>query len=351
MKKHILCFSAFIFFIGCATGKDRIKAVSPATEVVEAEGMAPIVNNDIAGAKKTSLDEAMKNALGLVVGVYVSQEALVSRAVLLEDNIMARTEGYIERYSVLKEARENDFYKVRIKALVRKEDLSAKLKALELEKKKLGNPTVRLAIDETVDGQPSATRSSENELKKKLTDEGFVVSDSTSTDLLISGKAESSHNPGTQAYGFISYRAVLALTVTQPDTAKVIATAQETTGGVDVTKEAAAATALVNAARKAGKTLPENINNYLNQRSVIQLSIDNIENINRLNDVVKSVRSLIEVRDCRVRDFSGGRALVDLDMKQGNSLELARRLEQLSSVKIKVNRAKAYDIQAELLKQ
>ena len=91
-------------FLGCATTPaSRIVATAPNTEAVEAEGRPRSSRGDAAGARKTALDEAMKSALGLVVGVYVSQEALVSKSMLIEDNIMSQTGGYIERYAVLKE--------------------------------------------------------------------------------------------------------------------------------------------------------------------------------------------------------------------------------------------------------
>jgi hypothetical protein len=349
MKRQILLLSLFLVG-GCAAGNNRIKAVSPNTEVVEAEGMAPIVNNDVTGAKKTSLEDAMKNALGLVIGVYVSQEALVSKAMLLEDNIMAQTEGYIERYSVLRESQENGFYKTRIKALVRKEDLSAKLNALALESKKAGNLTVKFAIEETVDGKPSAVRSAENVLKKRFVDDGFIVSGSSDADIVINGKADSNFTTDAGMGGFISYRAVLSLAAARSGSSDAIAVAQETTGGIDVTKESAANASLVNGAKKAAGELSDGILKFVQERSVVQLTITNVDNLNRLNDVVRSVRSLIEVRDCRVRTYSGEHALVDLDMKKGNSSEIARRLEQLTSVKLKVNQTKTYDIQAELLK-
>ena len=96
-----LCL-AVAFFAACSSAKYQIKATAPDTEVVEAEGSAPVINGDLAGSKKTSLHEAMKSALGLVIGVYVSQESLVSKAILIEDNITSQTEGYIEKYDVLK---------------------------------------------------------------------------------------------------------------------------------------------------------------------------------------------------------------------------------------------------------
>ncbi|HAX61248.1 MAG TPA: hypothetical protein DCX95_01630 [Elusimicrobia bacterium] len=355
MKKYVslllpfaICYLLFAAFSGCASTKHKIKATSPNTEVVEAEGMSPIINNDITGAKKTSLHEAMKNALGLVIGVYVSQEALVSKAILIEDNITSQTEGYIEKYDVLKEWRDGEFYKTKIKALVRKEDLSAKLKALELEPKKLGNPVVALKIDEFIDGQLSETKYADSELKNKFIEAGFTVSDSAISDIIVEGIADSNFNTDAGLGGMISYRATVSVKVMKTGSSDVIVTDEKTFGGVDVTKSAAAKSSIINCAKKIGEDMPQTVLKFLRERSVVRLTVSNIPNMNKLNDFTKSVRALVEVRDCRVRNFSDGVASLDLDLKKGTATDIAKRLEQNTNFNIKITKTGVYDISAEL---
>jgi len=345
----VLCFILSVF-TGCSTTKSQIKATSPDTEVVEAEGDAPIINSDITGAKKTSLHEAMKNALGLVIGVYVSQESLVSKAMLIEDNITSQTEGYIEKYDVLKEWREGDFYKTRIKALVRKEDLSAKLKALELEPKKLGNPLVKFSMTEKIDGSASSTKYAEGELKNAFMEQGFAVSDSEVSDIIIEGVAEANFNTEAGLGGMYSYRASCSLKATKTDSKDAIANSMEIAGGVDVTKDAAAKASIVNAAKRSGPNLAKTVLKYLKERSTVQLTVSDIENINRLNDFTRSLRAMIEIRDCWVRNYSDKNAVIDLDLKKGTASEIARRLEQNTNFPIKIKKVGAYAIDAEIMK-
>ena len=335
---------------GCASGRTKIKAVSPNTEVVEAEGMAPVIGSDHAGARKTALHEAMKNALGMVVGVYVSQEALVSKAMLIEDNISSQTEGYIERYDVLKEWRDGEFSKVRIKALVRKEDLAAKLNALELEPKRLGNPAVKIEIRETVDGNASPGAWVESEIKRAFTDQGFQVSESTATDILVTGSAESFYNPDAKIGELVSYHASLSLKAIKVGSLDVIATASESMGGVDISREAAAKAALSNCAKRASRALPQSVTTYLRERSTMQLTVGNVEDVKMLSDFVRAVRAFTEVKDCRVRNYSGNIALVDTDVRHGTSMDLARRLEQMSTFRVKIRKTATYGVEAELVK-
>lgn len=338
------------FLLGCATAGSRIKATAPNTEAVEADGTAPVVNGDLKGAKDAALNDAMKNALGLVVGVYVSQEALVSKSMLIEDNILSQTGGYIERYAVLGEKQENGFYNVRIKALVRKEDLAAKIEAMAFEPAKFGNPLVRIALDEFVDGQPAAGSAAAGELKSAFTAAGFTVSDDGAPDILVTGKAESGFNTDRGLAGLVSYRATLTLSASQPGTGHEIASLNETVGGIDANREAAGHAALANAGRRAGNDLPDKVLRYLKERSAIRLTVTDVENMNRLSDVTRAVRALVEVRDCRVRSFSGSVAAFDLDLARGSSSDVAKRLEQLDSVKLKVTETRAYDIRAGLVK-
>jgi hypothetical protein len=334
-------------FSGCGSSRTQIKATSPNTEVVEAEGAAPVIDGDIVGAKKASLHDAMKTALGLVIGVYVSQESLVTKAVLIEDNISSQSEGYIEKYDVLKEWQEGDFYKTRITALVRKEDLSAKLKALELEPKKLGNPVVRITLDEFVDGKQSDAGFAAGELKSRLNARGFLVSDSESSDLQITGRADANFNTAAGLGGLVSYRASVSAKAVKTESKDVVASVMEAAGGVDVTRETAAKVSLVNCARKAALDVADGVVKYLKERSTVQLTLLNVPNINRLNDFNRSLRAMIEVRDCFVRNYAGGTAVLNLDMKKGGAQDVARHLETNSGFKLKIKKVGVYEIEAE----
>ncbi|MBN1824137.1 MAG: hypothetical protein JW803_07455 [Endomicrobiales bacterium] len=350
MKKILPVLLLLPFILSCASApkKPKMKATSPDTEVVEAEGMAPIINGDVTAAKKTSLHEALKNALGLVIGVYVSQEALVSKAMLIEDNITSQTEGYIERYDVLREWQEGDFYKTRVKALVRKEDLSAKIKALDLEPKKLGNPVVSFNVPEYIDGSQSETTYAVDEMKKKFIEQGFVVSDDKSAcDILVTGRADANYNTDQGLGGMVSYRGTVSIKVIKPETQDVITTAKDTLGGADVSKPAAAATALSRAGLKTVADVPREVLKFLKERATVQLILYNIENMNKLNDITRSIRALIEVRDCRVRDYTEETAKIDLDLKKGTAQDVAKRIEKLSTP-LKVLKTTLYSIEAEV---
>src|SRR5688500_12605550 len=88
----------------CAGRKSHLKLdKTDQGEVVEAEGFAPYDPKDLINTKRGSLVDAQKNAVEKAVGVFVSGRTMVEKAVAIENNILARTDGYIKKYDVVSE--------------------------------------------------------------------------------------------------------------------------------------------------------------------------------------------------------------------------------------------------------
>lgn len=350
MKNISRILSALLLLsaVGCAGS--RKSAINPAyeTEVVEAEGMAPVVDGDKEAAKKTSLSEAMKSALGLVVGVYVSQDALVAKSVLIDESITSQTEGYIEKYEVLKERLDGEFYKTRIRAHVRKEDLAAKLRNLESEPEKLGNPVIGFDIKEVSDSKPLQTTYAETELKARFVDAGFLTGDKETSDILIKGEAETSFNTREGLGGFTSYRAGISLAAVKKGSLDALAAVQESAGGIDLNDTAAARASIINATKKAAVPLKERMLKSLREKSIVRLNLANVATMNDLSDFIKVLRNIPMVRDSWVRGYTGGLATLDVGMRKGSASDLSQLLMKNVKKPVKINRTSAYDLDAEL---
>lgn len=340
--------SLFIIFSGCSSTKPSIKTGIHEVEVVESEGMGPIVEGNIEGAKKTSLHEAMRNALGLVVGVYVSQDALVSKAILIDENITSQTEGYIEKYEVLKEYRDGDFYKTRIRAHVRKEDLSAKLRNLETEPQRLGNPLIGFDIKESIDSKPTGTNYAELELKNKFVESGWTVSEKERANILIQGEVQSNFNTREGLGGFISYSATISLNAVKVDTGETIATAQKAEGGIYTNEHAASRAAIIRSAEKISEDLKDKILKYLKEKTLVHLTLSNVDSMNKLSEFIKSVRNIPLVRDCWLRDFSNGTAVMDIRIRKGNATNLSELLSKNTKFPLKILNTGTYKLEAQL---
>lgn len=345
---RLLMAAALLAAAGCSG--TRKSAINPAyeTEVVEAEGMAPVMDGNAEAAKKAALGEAMKSALGLVVGVYVSQEALVSKSVLIDESITSQSEGYIEKYETLKEWRDGDFYKVRIRAHVRKEDLSAKLRNLESEPQKLGNPVIGFDIKEAADGKAQQTDYAALELRNRFSEAGFITGEKDKADILITGEAQTAFNTREGLGGFVSYRAGLSVSAVKQGSGETLASVQEAAGGIDLNETAAARASIINSAKKAADQLKEKVLKALRERSIVRLNLANVKSMNDLSEFTKLLRNIPAVRASWVRGYSGSVAVLDVAMHRGGAADLSQLLMKNGKLKIKVNRTSSYDLDAEL---
>ncbi|MCK5583651.1 MAG: hypothetical protein KAI33_07675, partial [Elusimicrobiales bacterium] len=292
-----------------------------------------------------SLHEAMKNALALVVGVYVSQEALVSKAILIDDSITSQTEGYIEKYEIIKEWKDGDFYKTRIKAHVRREDLSAKLKNFENEPSKLGNPVIAFFIEETVDGKPMESHYCELEIKNTFAEAGFAVSDKQEGDILISGTASSDFNTQEGLGGFTSYRAALSAKAVKTGSEEVLLTVQSSAGGIDLSKKGAARAALINASKKIALEIKDGVLKALRKKTLIKITVENAETMNKLSEFIKALRNIPTVRDCWLRTFNGGKnAVLDVNLRRSNAADFSQILGKNKRFKVEIINSTSYSL-------
>ena len=348
MLKSVSMFLALtlaVFAISCTSSRKSLKNYDYDIEIVEAKGMAPIIDNNISAAKKTSLHEAMKGALALVVGVYVSQEALVSKAILIDDSITSQTEGYIEKYEIIKEWKDGAFYKTRIKAHVRREDLSAKLENFENEPAKLGNPAIAFLIKESVDGKLMESRYCELEIKNIFAEAGFAVSDTQDGDILISGEGSSDFNTQEGLGGFTSYRAALSVKAVKKGSDEVLLTVQSSAGGIDLSKKGAARAALINASKKIAVEVKDGVLTALRKKTLIKITIENAESMNKLSEFIKALRNIPTVRDCWLRSFNGGRnAVLDVNLRRSNAAAFSQIIGKNKRFEVEIISSTSYSL-------
>ncbi|MDQ7771932.1 MAG: flagellar assembly protein T N-terminal domain-containing protein [Elusimicrobiales bacterium] len=343
---RLLALPAALLVCGC--GGARKSALNPAYEVekVEAEGSAPVVDGADA-ARKAALGDALRNALALVVGVYVSQESMVSQAVLIDETITSQTEGYIEKYETLKEWRDGDFFKVRVLAHVRKEDLTLKLRDLEPEPVKLGNPVICFAVAETVDGARTEASAAATELKSVFAGAGFLTGEGENCDITIKGSADSAFNTREGLGGFVSYRATLSLSADKAG-GGALAAVQDAAGGIDLNDSAAARAAVINAVKKAGPDLKDRLLKALKEKSVVRLSLSGVKDMNHLSDYMKSLKNIPAIRGSWLRNYSGSSAHIDVGLRKGGAQELSALLQKNQKFPLKIVRSGAYDIEGAL---
>jgi hypothetical protein len=362
----------FLLLLGACASSGSKKKGKVKVEVVEAEGVAPI-SGDAGQDRNNAISDAQKRAVESVVGVYVSAESLVSKAKLVEDNITSQTEGFIEKYKVLAEKKDDTFYRVYIKAWVRSGDLSRKVEAMDLNPEKYGNPLMSFWIEEKIDSKDQGTKVVELELMKAFIDAGFVVSDhkpqeyynsrasllsdnpqnleKLKADIVILGDAQSTFNTDQGLGGLVSYRASVSFKILMTATREIITTENDMASGVDINRDNSAKKALQNVAEKTSKGLPDEVLKYLKERAFMSLVIKNVADISQLKRLSRSIRVFPTVKDAWVKKYSEKMAVVSLVLKRGTLDEVAKMLELNDNFEIRVENVGKYSIEAQIVSE
>lgn len=88
------------------------------TQTVKVEGVAAVINDDIATARDRALDDAKRKSVEQVAGTQVSAQSITENFQLVEDKIYAQASGFVKTYKIIAEYKEEGVYHVKIEATV-----------------------------------------------------------------------------------------------------------------------------------------------------------------------------------------------------------------------------------------
>jgi len=112
---------------------------------VTVDGVGAIIEGHIPNARDRAIDDALRKAVEQASGVVVSSESVQENFQLVEDKILSRAKGYVKKYEIVKEQREEDIYRVSIQAQVAMEILAQDLCNLLARR---GMPRVAVVVAE-----------------------------------------------------------------------------------------------------------------------------------------------------------------------------------------------------------
>jgi len=164
-----------------------VSAWAAADEVV-ASGYGP--------SQREALTAAQRNAVEQGVGVLVDSQSLSENLMLVEDNIYAKSRGYIKNYMVISEKKSADGnWEVTIEAEVSTEQIKDSLDALGILRDKLGNPRIKVIYDanktesSAINNSPIISEAYEG-IVEHLAEMEFPVVDNKSLELVLKKEAE-----------------------------------------------------------------------------------------------------------------------------------------------------------------
>lgn len=358
-----------LMLVGLGIGLPAADPVLAQSQTVTAEGIAGIQGGDKGIARDNALKAAQRQAVEQAVGTMIASETAVENFQVLKDSIYSKSQGYIQKFNIVKEGAQNDLYSVTISATVSTGDIKNDLSALGLLMARVGKPRILFMIAEqnigqeiyvfwwgwwgkggqSFTGQTVDMATSETILKEEFLNKGFNVvdisvvtgkfdisnayrmADLTDTgareigrkmgaEVIVKGKVLAKPGPKSAGSEVGSYLADITVSAIRVDNGQVLASARDSAPARHISQHVGGNQAIENASRKVADKLIEQItakwSGEVSGGQLVQVTIRGLAGMKDLVKVkdflqtqVRGVQSVIQ------RSFEGGVAVLELDAK------------------------------------
>lgn len=349
-----------------------------ATQTVIAKGVATVFGEDKGLARDQAINDALRKAVEQTLGTFVQASTLVQNSMVIEDNILAWSDGYVRSHRIVSEGMADaSTYEVTIEAVVELANLKNDWEAVQNLLNRMGNPRMMFMIEEQNIGQSTNQFNylsvdmniTETTLLDKFIQNGFECVDPATVrqnlkqeqaaailqgdtqlaatlakklgaEVVVTGKAFAKVATGINLGGMKSCQANVTARVIRADVATIIATASqhaayphidEVTGGTEAIKKATnkLADELIAKIAQAWK-------DEFYKATTVKLIVNGINSFDQLNSFQSTLKFYIRgIKDIYTREVSGSIAELDVKMT-GNANQLARELERKNLDKFKV---------------
>ncbi len=346
-------------------------------KTVTAEGVAVIRDGNLASARDSAVNDALRKAVEQAVGTMVSARTIAENYTVLSDRVYSKTSGYVKNYQVVSENQDGRLYRVRVKADVAGTDIEKDLSALGLLMARKNMPRVMIMVAEQNVGQvryvywwnrTMTTRTdmtiTENILMQKLAEKGFNVVDHNvadktvglsdayriadlsdraaqkigrlyGADVVIYGKALARLRGSVLGTSMRSAMANISLRAVNTDNGSVIASATASAPGAHPDEVTAGINALKAAAGQAADDLIGRIvdrwSSDVSNAGLIQVTVSGGITYDRLVSLKDAVRGQVTgVKNIYQRTFDGRQAVLDIEFAGGSAQQFADSLSRIS---------------------
>lgn len=324
---------------------------------VQSTGMGVIVAGDAAKARDDAVKDAQRKSVEQAMGTMISAQSVVENAMLIEDRIYSKTQGYIQSYNIVSEGESSSLpnvYEVTIQATVSAGELKDDLVALGILIGQKGNPRIMAIIDEmnlsdhhyVRDGYNLNT--AEQVIQEELRAKGFPFVDQQTAfrnmkasvqqaamqgdansaaalgrqagaEVIITGKAVSKKaDVAAPLGGMISIQANVNLRAIRADNADIIGTAAEHAAQVHIDEITGGVLAIQKATRSAVDNLADKIIKTWKQDIAsgmrVQVTFYNVRSFADLNDLKFVLQDYVRgIKSIDQRTFENGIAVFDVE--------------------------------------
>jgi len=373
--KNIVIFTLVILIIFSVAIESKAQQ---ATKVVTAKGVATIFGEDKALARDQAIDDALRKAVEQTLGTFVQASTLVQNNMVVEDNILAWSDGYVRSHRIISEGlADPSTYEVNIEAEVELANLKNDWESIQNLLIRMGNPRVMFMIEEQNIGQ-STNRFNYLSVDMNITETTFLdkfiqnrfecvdpatvrqnikqdqalavlqgdtklasaIAKKLDAEVIITGKAFAKVATGINLGGMKSCQANVTARVIKADVATIIATGSqhaayphidEVTGGTEAIK-------------KATNKLSDDLIAKITQKwkdefykaTTVKMIVHGVNSFDQIDNFKNTLKFLIRgIKDVYTRDIT--ESMAELDVKiTGNADQLARELKRKDLDKFQV---------------
>jgi len=336
------------------------------SRIIEADGAGVVINDDLALARDNAINDSLRKAVEQAVGTVISSETIVQNYEVINDRIYARSQGYVQNYTLLKENVSDSLYRVQVRATVALGTIKDDLRALGLLMARKGMPRIMVLMAEQNVGQARPSyfwqavdlSVSENVIQMNFLKDGFTFVDRATlegkiknitirgnemsnsaairlgkevdAELVIVGKAFAKYAGNIAGTTMKSLQSDVTARVIRTDNGVVIASAMEHGAAVHIDDITGGSEAIKKASEKLAENLKVQIIDKwqaeVSSTGLISLTVRHITSyadFMTLKGVLKSeVRG---VKNLYLRKMEAGIAKMDVEI-EGSAMTLADRL-------------------------
>jgi hypothetical protein len=338
-----------------------VQAASPDPQTVTVDGVAEVIPGKADMARDAAVADALRRAVGQVVGTMMESSILVQNYQLVTDKIYTQTKGYVKSYQIIDERQDGTLYKVTVKAAVDGENISTDLQALGLLYQRMNKPRMMVIMSERHAGAAVNDPAGETEIIRMLLKNGFKVVDQAQVrkvregdqlkqvlegntvaaqslgrqhgaEVLIVGEAfYEKALEGRTMGGLVSVRARLQAKAIRADTGEIFASEGSVAPALDVSEQVAGRKALTAAAKNwMDMALPVILEQWtmeVNGGNSIQMIVEGLSlpQLRKFLDLLMTETRI--VKELQQRSFAANIATFDVDLK-GTSQNFSDELTQ-----------------------
>ncbi len=368
------------------------------SRTVTAEGVAVVQGGNMDIARDAAIQDAQTRAVEQAIGTLIDSQTQVENYQVISDKILQQTKGYIRRYNIVKEVKEDNLLRVTITAEVALSQLNDDLSAIGILMGQVHKPRTMILVAEqnvgqqwyawwwgSAQGQQAEMGIIDNTLMDLFAQKGFEMIDhevaskemtvtqaynvqdlsvqqaktlgmQADAEVVIIGKGLAKLY-GNVGGGLKSVQADLTLRAVRTDTGQVLSTASTHAAAVHISEITAGNDALKKAATEAanqlmGKILAQYAKETGGTRSV-NITITGLASKTQFVKFKDVLRGQIRgIKDLHERSFANGVAKISVDSKtsaQALSDELS--LKDFGTFSVEVTSSTANSLELKVMQK